>query len=282
MTDEVYIMNSYVFPVMTDYERQLPYYAKMVALDHPLRSTGKLSGMAESQAVLLRNGTATLIHQDQRLKLTSGQLVFIRAGEPYEWIVGDQAVADSIIIASRQDMTFWDNPESELPSGLYQLADAETIHEIFARIHETASNMALPDPAAISSGVFTLMVKLAQSAASSATASLQSRYLRLKPVLDYIVEHHAEAITLKTLSDLMKVTPQHLCTLFRKTMHARVFEYINLYRISISKQLLVDGTDRSIREIAGLVGFDDVSYYCFIFKRFEGLTPGEFRKNFVD
>ncbi len=276
------MMISYVFPIITDYERQLPYYAKMVALDHPLRSTGKLNGLPNTQVILLRSGSAVLVHQEQRLKMAVGQLAFIRAGEAYEWIASDDATADSAVITHQPEMTFWDNPNTEMKSGVYHLADPEEVHGIFSAIYNTVSNRAAPDPSALSAGVFSLMAKLAQAAATSVTASLQSRYVRLKPVLDYIVEHYAESITLKTLSDLMMVTPQHLCTLFRKTMHARVFEYINLYRISVSKQLLVDVTERSIREIAGLVGFDDVSYYCFIFKRFEGLTPGEFRKNFAD
>lgn len=274
-------MNSFVFPVMTDYERQLPYYAKMVALDHKLGCTGKLAGLPDTQVVLLRSGSAFLMQQDQKCKVQTGQLALIKSNEPYEWSADDQTTADTLVLGGLQEPAFWDKPEIAMTTGIYQLADAEALHTLYSGVYAIAANPASPDPAALSAGVYALLVKLSQLAAPSATASLLSRYQRLKPVLDHIVNHYAEAITLKTLSDLMSVTPQHLCTLFRKTMHSRVFEYINLYRISMSKQLLVDGTDRSIREIAGLVGFDDVSYYCFIFKRFEGLTPGEFRKSFT-
>jgi len=274
-------MNSFVFTVMTDYERQLPYYAKMVALDHKLGCTAKLAGLPDTQVVLLRSGSAVLMQQDQKCKVQAGQLALIKANEPYEWTADDQTTADTLVLGGLLESAFWDKPEIAMTTGIYQLADAEALHALFAGLYAIAANPSSPDPAALSAGVYTLLVKISQLAAPSATASLLSRYQRLKPVLDHIVSHYAEAITLKTLSDLMSVTPQHLCTLFRKTMHSRVFEYINLYRISMSKQLLVDGTDRSIREIAGLVGFDDVSYYCFIFKRFEGLTPGEFRKSFT-
>ena len=264
---------------MTDFERQLPYYAKMVALDHPIGCTGQQAGLLNTQLVLLRTGSAVIIIQGQRLKVLPGQIVLIRANEVFEWVAEPVVLADSILLSGPSAEAFWDQPEIAMKSGVFHLADSDAIHHLFSTVHQTAANPALPDPAGISAGVYRLLVCLAQQAAAHVTASLQSRYLRLQPVLDYIVEHHAESITLKTLSDLMGVTPQHLCTLFRKTMHSRVFEYINLYRIGISKQFLVDGTDRSIREIASLVGFDDVSYYCFIFKRFEGQTPGEFRKS---
>lgn len=272
-------MNSFVFPVMTDYERQLPYYAKMIALDHPLGCTEHTCGLPNTQIVLLRTGTATLLHQEQKCKVLPGQVVLIRTNDAFEWVAEPPAAADSLVLCGQQGDSFWDQPEIAMTTGVYHLADAEEIHAQFVQLHEIAASLAAPDPAALSAGVYGLLMKLAQQSAVSATASLQSRYLRLKPVLEYVVAHYAESITLKTLSDLLSVTPQHLCTLFRKTMHSRVFEYINLYRIGVSKQYLVDGTDRSIRDIAGLVGFDDVSYYCFIFKRFEGLTPGEFRKS---
>jgi AraC-like DNA-binding protein len=272
-------MNSFVFPIMTDYERQLPFYTKMIALEHPLGCIGRQAEISDSQVILLRTCSAHLLIQNQKLRVLPGQVVLIRAGDVYEWQAETLAQADSIILCGHQSESFLNQPEIAMESGVYQLADPDNIHEAFLQLHGIATNHAVPDPAALSAGVYKLLAKISQQAAANVTGSLQSRYARLKPVLDHIVNHYAESITLKTLSDLLNVTPQHLCTLFRKTMHSRVFEYINLFRIGISKQLLVDGTDRSIRDIAGLVGFDDVSYYCFIFKRFENQTPGEFRKS---
>lgn len=274
-------MNGFIFPVMTDYERQLPFYAKMIAIDHPLACTGNAAGLGETTVVLLRSGTATLLLQngEQKNRVSPGQLVLIRHGQSFEWITDADTKADSMMVNGPQAEAFLDLPEIALTSGVWQLTDADEIHQLFLRLHDVAASPDRPDPAGISSGTYALLTRIAQQAAANVTSSLESRYSRLKPVLDYIVEHYAESITLKTLSDLLNVTPQHLCTLFRKTMHSRVFEFINLYRISVSKRLLADGTDRSIRDIAGMVGFDDVSYYCFIFKRFEKVTPGEFRKS---
>ena len=80
---------------------------------------------------------------------------------------------------------------------------------------------------------------------------------------------------------MLGVTPQHLCTLFRKTMNVRIFEYINLVRIKNSKEFLLDDAAAAIRDVAYANGFEDVSYFCYIFKRIEKVTPGEFRKLYV-
>ncbi len=274
-------MNGYIFPVMTEYERQLPFYANMIAIDHPLPCAANPNELNETAIVLLRSGSASLLLQngDQKCRVLPGQLVLIRRGESFEWVADADTKADSVLIEGEQAESFFDLQEVALTTGVWHLADSEEIHLLFKNLHATAASTGVPNPAGVSAAVYSLLAGISQHAAANISSSLANRYGRLKPVLDYIAEHYAESITLKTLSDLLSVTPQHLCTLFRKTMHSRVFEYINLFRISVSKNLLSDNTDRSIRDIASLVGFDDVSYYCFIFKRFEKMTPSEFRKS---
>lgn len=98
----------------------------------------------------------------------------------------------------------------------------------------------------------------------------------LEPVLNYIDEHIDESITLNTLSDLIHITPQHLCRIFKDILKVRPFTYIQKRRIQLSKKYLSD-LNLKIADIASLVGFQDSSYYCLTFKKFEGVTPSEFR-----
>ena len=53
-------------------------------------------------------------------------------------------------------------------------------------------------------------------------------------------------------------------------------EQLNRIRIEESKQLLLN-TDYSLADIALAMGFVDQSYFCKVFKRIVGLTPGKFR-----
>lgn len=56
-----------------------------------------------------------------------------------------------------------------------------------------------------------------------------------------------------------------------------LLEYINRCRINRAKELLQNEPSLSIATIAKQVGFDYPSSFIRIFKRFEGMTPGEFR-----
>ena len=53
-------------------------------------------------------------------------------------------------------------------------------------------------------------------------------------------------------------------------------DYLSRTRIERSIELLRD-TDMSLLEIAGLVGFEDQSYFTKVFKKETGLSPKKYR-----
>ena len=95
-------------------------------------------------------------------------------------------------------------------------------------------------------------------------------------MLDYIDEHITEQMTLQDLANVLNITPQHLCRTFKEAFSMRPFEYITRRRIQISKRYLADRSMK-IAAVGQMVGIRDVSYYCYNFKRLEGITPNEFR-----
>jgi len=265
-------MTPIAFLIITDNEHQPPYYVSQVAIDQTLNSITETKNPA-TRLILVRAGHGALLRGNQSFKALPNQAILIRANTSCE-LTTDLAIADIVHLCGDGVETFVTN----LTTGVYSLADPEAIHALIAAIHNAASNPTIHDPAAVSAGAYSLVAMFAQQAAVGTTLSLQSRYQRLRPVLDHIAAHMTEQMKLEDLAALISVTPQYLCALFQKTMHTRVFEFINLYRMSVAKQLLADGTDRPIKEISCQVGFDDISYFSALFKRFEGVSPRAFRK----
>ena len=70
---------------------------------------------------------------------------------------------------------------------------------------------------------------------------------------------------------------KHLNRIFKEEMDCSVSEYIAQTRIGYAKKLLLHG-ERSIKEIAYLMGFDTESSFVSFFKRHCGTAPGEYRK----
>lgn len=98
----------------------------------------------------------------------------------------------------------------------------------------------------------------------------------INPVVQYINNNFKEDIELETLANIVNVTPQYLCKVFKKKLSMRPFEYITRCRIQEAKKLLTS-SDMTIKDIAILVGYRNNSYFCAIFKKYELLSPSEFR-----
>lgn len=81
---------------------------------------------------------------------------------------------------------------------------------------------------------------------------------------------------LESISKAAGVSSQHLCRLFRQTLNCRPMEYITKRKIQAAKMLLAE-TQKTVDQITEETGFCDSSYFCKIFKRFESITPSQFR-----
>ena len=78
------------------------------------------------------------------------------------------------------------------------------------------------------------------------------------------------------MAEIIDVSPQYLCSLFKNFLYMRPFVYISKRRIQEAKRLLLD-KPMSIKDIALQIGYNYSSYFCSIFKKYEGISPHEFR-----
>jgi AraC-like DNA-binding protein len=108
--------------------------------------------------------------------------------------------------------------------------------------------------------------------------AVAQQYQRLEPVLHYIRDHFPEVITIDDLAATIDVTPQHLCHLFKETMNHRPFEYVNTYRITKSKAMMIKEPETPIADIAKRCGYESVGYFSSVFRKYEGISPGSYRK----
>lgn len=103
------------------------------------------------------------------------------------------------------------------------------------------------------------------------------RIKRLKSVMTYIQENYSSRITLHDLASVMGLCEGQFCRFFKSMTRRSAIDYLNHYRITQSIALLSD-TDKSISEIAGLVGFNNISYFNKIFLKYMHVTPTAYRQ----
>ena len=89
--------------------------------------------------------------------------------------------------------------------------------------------------------------------------------------------HYTEKITLDALAERFYINKFYLTRVFKEQFGQSVTNYLVQLRITQSKRLL-RFTDRSIEAVAQECGLNDANYFSRLFKKVEGITPGEYRR----
>ena len=84
-------------------------------------------------------------------------------------------------------------------------------------------------------------------------------------------------ICLDELSDELFLSKYYLCRIFKEYSGFTITEYINIFRIKKAAQML-ENSSASISEVASALGYDSVTYFERVFKKFMNVTPLKYKK----
>ncbi|MBR7080758.1 MAG: helix-turn-helix transcriptional regulator [Treponema sp.] len=87
---------------------------------------------------------------------------------------------------------------------------------------------------------------------------------------------YSSPITRDVLAQKLNASADYLSRIFKKEMGMQLWDYVNAYRLSEAKNMLLE-TGRSIKDISFSTGFSDPAYFTRLFHRMYGLSPSSYR-----
>ena len=108
----------------------------------------------------------------------------------------------------------------------------------------------------------------------------QQKQVLLKNFRRLIDQHYVSIKLPKQYADLLYVTPNHLNALTQDLLGKTAGELIR-DRVLLEAKRLLTNAAMTVTEIAYTLNFQDNSYFNRFFKKYEGVTPDEFRKQFI-
>ncbi|MHB1443337.1 MAG: AraC family transcriptional regulator [Candidatus Humimicrobiaceae bacterium] len=99
---------------------------------------------------------------------------------------------------------------------------------------------------------------------------------RLREVFFLIINNYDRKVKLEEVTKAACMSTQYFCKFFKKVTGSTFKEYLISIRIDKAKELLLKNNS-TITEIAYQVGFENLSYFYRVFKRFTKLNPSGFR-----
>lgn len=97
---------------------------------------------------------------------------------------------------------------------------------------------------------------------------------------EWLESHYTENIVIEQLADLVKLTPRTFKRRFKQATGENAISYLQRIRVEHVKDKL-EHTTNSINNIIWSVGYEDISSFRQLFKRFTGLTPKDYRQKFA-
>jgi len=108
----------------------------------------------------------------------------------------------------------------------------------------------------------------------------QSKYEHnyAEAMLSYINENYANDISLVDMAKHMNMSQSYVSRLFKRLLHSNFKDYLARVRIEQAEKLLCENSEKSISDIATMVGFNSVKSFTTVFSRLVNMTPSEYRR----
>ena len=97
----------------------------------------------------------------------------------------------------------------------------------------------------------------------------------------YLQEHLAEDLSLSVLAEEFHLNPQYISQLFKSEIGVNFLTYLTNIRMEKAKKLLLS-TSLSVAEVADKSGYGDYRVFTKVFKKSEGITPSQYRRDFLE
>lgn len=254
-------------------EKELPLYLLNMGQQHCQDHIIRSEGYPCPQILYCTKGSGTLILDGKKIPIPPFTAIFLPAFYPHEyypeediwdihWVVPAGYASEDIL----KHFGF-------TAPAVYEISGINKLEHIFRKMHEAIRSDSVFGNHRASGYLYDFIIEFYHLITSKGTIGIPNS--ALIKAIDYINFNYASHITMNDLCSVSGVTAQYLCKLFRDTLDTRPMEYIAKRRIQAAKELLT-GSDKTVEEVAEACGFCSASYFCKLFKRYEGISPSRF------
>lgn len=106
------------------------------------------------------------------------------------------------------------------------------------------------------------------------------KYKKISEIAEFINENYNAKISLAEIARDFYISKCYLSRIFKEVTGFTVNEYINITRVKKAQQLL-ENSDYNITEIADKIGYESITYFEKIFRKYLEMSPLKYRKKFM-
>lgn len=239
----------------------------------------KREGLNSYLFFIVEQGSGTLTYGKDSYEMKSGDCAFIDCHLPYS----HQSSPD---LWSLRWVHFYGNSvkgiyEKYLERGgecCFSAMRAGKMSELLAELFEIASSDSYIRDMQICEKLTSLLTVLMEESWHPDSHTANSRKKKdLQELRTFLDENYQERISLDDLSERFYINKFYLTRIFKEQFGVSINNYLLQVRITHAKQLL-RFSDMPIEKVACEIGVEDARYFTRMFKKVEGMTPGDYRR----
>lgn len=255
----------YFYPICTGYFYYEPdYYIKRNSYDsflimHIIK--GECSGMANNQP----------------FHATKNQFVLLNCYTPHEYGSTSCWEASWLHFDGPLAKTYYDL----ITNNYGNVLSSNNAHSIYQSLTTITNYFRESKPireSLISTHITNILTELLNTPSVSPDVPVNSTII--EDTITYINEHFNEPINLDLLAAKATLSPFYFTRVFTTETGFTPHQYLIATRINAAKFLL-KSSETSIKDIAFSCGFNSESGFCSTFKKWEQLTPSQYRDNIL-
>ena len=97
----------------------------------------------------------------------------------------------------------------------------------------------------------------------------------------FIAENLSDAVTVRDVADYVGLSPEYFTKLFKQETGLNIKEYILQTKVEAAKEMM-SHSDLSVSLVAMELGWSNFSHFTQVFKKFENMTPTEYKNSLTD
>lgn len=269
-------INQHAYPFI-EQVKKLPVYLTGIGGTEYQGAVSRPEGYCWHQILFCADGSGILKYDDAAIEITGSSFIFLPAFYPHEYIPDNEkwdmrwVVFDGYACTRILSELGMDKPM------IIKNVTSSSMQKLYDKMFVALKTDKVYGNYTCSGLIYQYILDFHRIASDSGIKSKADKSELLMPALNYIEENFRRDFSIAVLAEVSGVSQQYLCRLFNQTMNIRPNEYITFRRLQEAKLLLAESS-LPVSEICMLSGFADASYFSTVFKRYEGLTPAEYRK----
>lgn len=268
-------MDASIYPIVNE-ESGLPFVVCGIGSQSNQCHIVRNEGYNLHQIIFCTKGKGILKINQQEYEISEGTYFYLKPHEPHEYYKLTECWATDWILFNGENIFYTLSKLGLSGSRIGYFKSNGNIKNLFNDIIITLKGKDSFSGFISSNLLYRLLIEIYRYSYQGIDLHRTQDTAIIEPIINYINKHFTEEISLENLAKVVKITPQHLCKVFKKRLYMRPFEYIAKKRIQESKNLLRNG-DMTIKDIGKTVGYKDSSYFCAMFKKYELISPSDFR-----